>query len=105
MNGLDFIVNASLIIMIALLPFAFYRVIRPQPGTTDEMKDAPNRLKKASNRLVAVDLITNLLVGIVVVLAIVENNDTTIDIGIVLAALSFAATVSIARFISEGRVF
>ncbi|MEL7434127.1 MAG: monovalent cation/H+ antiporter complex subunit F [Chloroflexota bacterium] len=46
-----------------------------------------------------------LIVGIVVLLAIVAGTDTTIDIGITLAALSFAATVGIARYVSEGRIF
>jgi multisubunit Na+/H+ antiporter MnhF subunit len=88
---LDFVVNGGLLVMVALLPLAFYRVARPG--------------QDAADRLVGVDMITNLLVGIVVLLAIVENTNTTIDIGIAVAALSFAGTVSIARYISEGRVF
>jgi multisubunit Na+/H+ antiporter MnhF subunit len=50
-------------------------------------------------------MITNLLVGIVVLLALVEKTSTPVDIAIVIAALSFAGTASIARFIAEGRVF
>ena len=84
-------VNGALLVMVILLPIAFYRVAKPR--------------QSAAERLVGVDTITNLLVGIVIILAIVENTDTTIDIGIVMAALSFAGTVSIARYISEGRVF
>lgn len=91
MDWLTMMVNISIGILLLLLPLAFYRVARPR--------------QEAADRLVGVDMITNLLVGIVVLLAIVENTDTTIDIGIVLAALSFAGTVSIARYISEGRVF
>jgi len=84
-------VNFALIVMVILLPIAFYRVAKPR--------------QSAGERLVGVDTITNLLVGIVMILAVVEQTDTTIDIGIVVAALSFAGTVSIARYISEGRVF
>lgn len=91
MAWVDISVNIALIIMVILLPISFYRVIKPR--------------QNAAERLVGVDLITNLLVGIVVILALVEQTDTTIDIGIVVAALSFAGTVSIARYISEGRVF
>lgn len=91
MNWLDVLVNATLVIMILLLPFAFYRVAR--------------KGLKASERLVGVDLLTSLLVGIAVLLALAENNDTTLDIAIAVAALSFAGTVSIARYISEGKVF
>jgi len=91
MEWVTVFVNIALLIMVALLPLAFYRVAR--------------RGQSAGERLVGVDLITNIIVGIVVLLAVVEGTDTTIDIGIVLASLSFAGTVSIARFISEGRVF
>jgi len=91
MDWVTFIVNGALFIMVILLPIAFYRVAKPR--------------QHAAERLVGVDLITNLLVGIVILLAVVEQTNTTIDMGIVVAALSFAGTVSIARFISEGRVF
>lgn len=84
-------VNISLVVMVLLLPLAFYRVAKPKQEPTD--------------RLVGVDLITNLLIGIVIILALVEGSDTTIDIGIVVAALSFAGTISIARYFAEGRVF
>ena len=91
MDWLTVMANIALGIMLLLLPLAFYRVARPR--------------QEAADRLVGVDMITNLLVGIVVLLAVVERTNTTIDIGIVIAALSFAGTVSIARYISEGRVF
>jgi multisubunit Na+/H+ antiporter MnhF subunit len=91
MVWLSIMVNIALTIMVLLLPLAFYRVAKTG--------------QDAADRLVGVDMITNLLVGIVVLLAIVEHTDTTIDIGVVVAALSFAGTVSIARYISEGRVF
>jgi multisubunit Na+/H+ antiporter MnhF subunit len=91
MTWLDGFMNLALLVMIALLPLAFYRVAKPR--------------QDAAARLVGVDMITNLLVGIVVLLAVIEGTDTTIDIGIAVAALSFAGTVSIARYISEGRVF
>lgn len=91
MDWLNLAVNIALLIMVILLPISFYRVAKPR--------------QNAAERLVGVDLITNLLVGIVILLAVVEQTDTTIDIGIVVAALSFAGTVSIARYISEGRVF
>lgn len=91
MEWMDIAINLALLIMVILLPVAFYRVAKSR--------------QSAAERLVGVDTITNLLVGIVIILAIVEKSDTTIDIGIVMAALSFAGTVSIARYISEGRVF
>jgi len=90
-DWLNVLVNISLLVMIALLPLAFWRIAR--------------RGQNAADRLVGVDLITNLLVGIVILLAVIDQRDTTIDIGIVVAAFSFVGTVSIARYLSEGRVF
>lgn len=86
-----FVGNAALLVMVLLLPLAFYRAAKPG--------------QEPIERLVGLDMVTNILVGIAVLLAVVEGTDTPIDIGIVIAALSFAGTVSIARYISEGRVF
>lgn len=56
------------------------------------------------DRLAAVDLITTLLIGIIVMLALVEGTQVFVDMAIALAAFSFVGTISIARYISEGRV-
>jgi multisubunit Na+/H+ antiporter MnhF subunit len=89
---LDFVINACLVVMVLLLPLAFYRVAQ--------------RKQRPADRLIGVDMVTNLLIGIVIILAIISPQaDITIDIGIVIAALSFAGTVGIARYISEGTVF
>jgi multisubunit Na+/H+ antiporter MnhF subunit len=84
----NIVLDVSLVIMVILLPLAGYRALRGS-GTAD--------------RLLGVDMITTLLTGLVVLLAPVEDSPTIIDLGIVLAALSFVATISIARYISEGR--
>lgn len=86
----ELVVNICITVMLLLIPLAFYRV-------------AVGR--HPADRLLGVEMITTLLVGIVVLLAVIENTDTTIDMGIALAALSFSGTMSIARYISEGRVF
>ncbi|MGB1287837.1 MAG: monovalent cation/H+ antiporter complex subunit F [Aggregatilineales bacterium] len=90
------IVDVALLAMIMLLPLAFWRVY-----SRGSMEDE----NIAADRLVGVDIITTLLVGIIILLALTENNSSTVDLGIALAALSFAGTLSIARYISEGRVF
>jgi multisubunit Na+/H+ antiporter MnhF subunit len=84
------ILNVSLIVLVALLPFAFYRVWIGR-GLAD--------------RLLALEMITALLIGIAVVLGLILDTDMTFDVGIILAALGFAGTMSIARYIAEGRVF
>lgn len=91
MDGLvDVTVNAIMVILIVLLVIASYRVwVGPHP----------------SDRLQAVELSTTLLVGIIIVVGLVMDAALLIDVGIGLAAFSFVATLAIARFISEGRVF
>lgn len=83
-------IQIILLIMVSLLLPASYRVV---VGDT-----LPARLQ-------AVDLITTLLIGIIVLLALVERSDVFIDLAIALAAFSFVGTISIARYLSEGRVF
>lgn len=58
-----------------------------------------------ADRLLAIDLITTLLVSIIILLAVVTGESLLVDLGLALAALAFIATVGMARYISEGRVF
>lgn len=84
------IIQIALIIMIGLLIPATYRVvIGPTP----------------SDRLQAIDTITTLLIGIIVLLGLVQGSSLVIDVGIALAALSFVGTLAVARYISDGKVF
>lgn len=83
-------IQIMLLIMVILLIPASYRVVIG--GTL------PDKLQ-------AVDLITTLLIGIIVLLALVEGTEVFIDLAIALAAFAFIGTISIARYISEGRVF
>jgi multisubunit Na+/H+ antiporter MnhF subunit len=84
------ILNLALITMVVMLPFAGWRVYK---GTG------------SADRLLGVDMMTSLLIGIIILLAPLEQTESVIDMGIALAALGFAGTLSIARYISEGRVF
>ncbi len=59
----------------------------------------------APDRLQAIDTITTLLIGIIIVLAVLRNTVMFVDVGIALAAFSFIGTVALARYISEGRAF
>ena len=87
---IDFLTNATLVILVIALIPATYRIWT-----------GPS----AMERLQALDLTTTDLIGIVVVLGIVLDNSRMIDVGIALAAFSFVSTLAIARFISEGRFF
>lgn len=57
-----------------------------------------------ADRLQAVDAVTTLLIGLVVLLAIVADVPLFLDVGIALAALSFIGTVTIARYLGENRI-
>ncbi len=59
----------------------------------------------AADRLQAVDTIATLFIGIIVLLSLVQRSAWLVDIGIALAAFVFIATLAIARYLSEGRVF
>ncbi len=83
-------VQLILLALVSLLLPASYRVI---VGPT------------LPDRLAAVDLITTLLIGIIVMLALVEGTQVFVDMAIALAAFAFIGTICIARYISEGRVF
>ena len=83
-------IGLILLAMVLLLIPASYRVI-VGPSLPD--------------RLAAVDLITTLLVGIIVLLAALEETTVVVDMAIALAAFAFIGTLTIARYISEGRYF
>jgi multisubunit Na+/H+ antiporter MnhF subunit len=59
----------------------------------------------AADRLQAIDAITTLLIGIIIVLAVLRGTVMFIDVAIALAAFGFIGTVALARYISEGKVF
>ena len=86
----EVVLRGAILVMVGLLLPCAYRAARG-PSIAD--------------RLLAIDLITTLLTGIIVLIAILDGAEILIDIGIGLAALSFIGTVSIARFISDGKVF
>lgn len=89
-DTLELIYDFALVVQVVLLvPCAYRAYIGPT----------------ISDRLLAIDLITTLLIGIIVVLALIDNDESLVDIGIAMAALSFIGTLAIARYVSEGRVF
>lgn len=80
---------ALVILVVSLLPCAYRVAVGPT----------------AADRLQAIDTITTLLIGIILLLAIIQREWMFVDIGIALAAFGFIATLALARYISEGKVF
>lgn len=80
----------ALIILVFLIVPCTYRVLAgPSPA----------------DRLQAIDTINTLLIGIIVMLAILQQSGFVVDIGIALAAFGFIGTLAFARYIRDGRVF
>lgn len=86
----NLVVSGSLLTLVILTLAAAYRVaVGPEPA----------------DRLQAVETITVLLIGIIVLLAVVQGTPQLVDAALALAAFGFIGTLAIARYISEGRVF
>lgn len=58
-----------------------------------------------ADRLLAIDLITTLLAGVMVVLALLFQQGMFLDVALALGILSFIGTIGISRFVAEGSVF
>jgi multisubunit Na+/H+ antiporter MnhF subunit len=84
------VLNAGLYILIGLSLVTAWRVLRG-PDIAD--------------RLLASDLLTTLLVGIIIVISILDDTPYLVDIALPVAALSFIGIISIARYIREREVF
>jgi multisubunit Na+/H+ antiporter MnhF subunit len=59
----------------------------------------------APDRLQAMDAITTLLIGIIIVLALLQGMSMFVDVALAIAAFAFIGTLALARYISEGKVF
>lgn len=80
---------ALLILVILIIPCAYRVWIGPS----------------VADRLQAIDAITTILIGIIIVLALLRGTTMFIDVAIALAAFGFIGTVALARYISEGKAF
>lgn len=86
----NFGVQLALFVLVILLVLSSYRVWRgPSPA----------------DRLQATDAANSLLIGIIITLSLVQGTPLLIDVGVALAALGFAGTLAVARYLSEGKVF
>ncbi len=84
------VLNVVLLVQVVLMVVCVWRVIiGPTPA----------------DRLQAIDTITNVLIGVVVILALTLETSAFVDIAIALGAFGFIATIAISRYISEGSMF
>lgn len=79
--------HAALLVLVLCLAPPVARVLRgPTPA----------------DRLGAIDMITTLLIGIIIMLALLQGFSIYVDVAIALAAFAFISTLALARYISEG---
>jgi multisubunit Na+/H+ antiporter MnhF subunit len=87
---LQFSLQAALVILVILTVPCVYRIwIGPS----------------AADRLQAIDNITTLLIGIIILLALQRDTAMFVDVAIAIAAFGFIGTIALARYISEGKAF
>jgi multisubunit Na+/H+ antiporter MnhF subunit len=84
------VLSAALVIYIVLLVIALYRVWRGE---------------NIVDRLIGVDLVTTLTLGILVILAIINRDSIFIDVALGLAALGFISTIALAKYIADEQMF
>jgi multisubunit Na+/H+ antiporter MnhF subunit len=84
------VLNGTLLVLVLLMIVCVWRVI---VGPT------------AADRLQAIDTITNVLIGVIIILALTLESPFFVDIAIALGAFGFIATIAIARYLSEGDMF
>lgn len=87
---LTVVLSAALLIYVILVAAALWRVWRG-----DNIVD----------RLLGVDLVTILTLGILVLLALITRNSIYIDVALGLAALGFISTIALAKYIADEQMF
>ncbi|PJF27821.1 MAG: cation:proton antiporter [Phototrophicales bacterium] len=80
---------ALIFLIVLLIPCAWRVIVGPS----------------AADRLQGIDTLTNILMGIVVLLAITRSSPLLISVAIALAAFSFVGTIALARYVGSGRMF
>jgi multicomponent Na+:H+ antiporter subunit F len=84
------VLYAALLIYVVLLIVALYRVWRGE---------------NIADRLIGVDLVTILTLGILVLLAIINRDSIYIDVALGLAALGFVSTIALAKYMADEQMF
>jgi multisubunit Na+/H+ antiporter MnhF subunit len=87
---LTFVLSAALLIYVVLLVVALRRVWRGE---------------NIVDRMIGVDLVTILTLGILVILAIINRDSIYIDVALGLAALGFISTIALAKYIADEQMF
>jgi len=90
LNLLNFVIWAVLIIHVGMLLVCVWRVWRGE---------------NIIDRLIGLDVTTTLVLIILILIAIIEGNSIYFDVAIGLTALSAIATIAMAKYIADQRMF
>lgn len=80
----------ALIIYAGLISYAVWRIWRGESSI---------------DRLLGVDLMSTLMLGVLVLIALIEQNSIFIDVALGLAALGFIGVIALARYTANRRMF
>lgn len=83
-------VYISLLLHIGMIALAVWRVWRGE---------------NVVDRLIGVDLVSTLFVGVLVLLALINRDSIYIDVALALAALGFISTVALAKYVADEQMF
>ena len=87
---LIWVAKVALVLHIVLIATAVYRIWHGENSV---------------DRLIGVDVVSTLFLGILVLLAIINDNSIYIDVALGLAALGFIGTVALAKYATDEQVF
>lgn len=87
---LDSVINGALIIHTILIAVAVWRIWRGE---------------NVADRLIGVELVTTMLLGILVLLSLTQQDTIYIDVAIALAALGFVVTIALAKYLADEQMY
>ena len=87
---LNSVINGALIIHTILIAVAVWRIWRGE---------------NVADRLIGVELVTTMLLGILVLLSLTQQDTIYIDVAIALAALGFVVTIALAKYLADEQMY
>ncbi|KAB3533570.1 monovalent cation/H+ antiporter complex subunit F [Alkaliphilus serpentinus] len=87
------ITNSILVITIFLSVLAFASLYRAYIGPTP------------ADRVVAINVISTKVTVLIVLLAMMTNQDAFVDVAVVYAMMGFVTTVSVSKYMEKGKLF
>jgi multisubunit Na+/H+ antiporter MnhF subunit len=89
-TALTYTLYGALAVYVGLIGYAVWRVWRGENGV---------------DRLIGVDLIGTLMLGVLVLIALIEEDSIFIDAALGLAALGFIGVVAYAKYAADRRMY